>query len=288
MLSQYPTEVDTKTDVWSLGCLLYTMLFGRSPFEFGPNGSFERLAVMNGNVKWSGHGGLEHTTWQTMGTPVPQKKKKKKTWTKTKRNPASTEDRGTRVMGATEVMETIRGMLCPAVEQRWTMGKVMERTKLWGMRQKDGEEGMEGKEGQEGKEGKGYRREREREEMKDSSAKDSSAIARDSWALANDEEEPEEQNQGPTANGFEVNWDTAAVAAAPSPGSPSKKKKHKKHKKKHKKTQPKKTVVGGREEGVKGMEEKEENEEDFGEFIKAPTKQQTDSIGAVVLDVVPV
>lgn len=61
-----PCKIGAETDVWSLGCVLYAMAFGRSPFEFGPKGSFERLAVMNASLYFEGHtsGGLENTKWR--------------------------------------------------------------------------------------------------------------------------------------------------------------------------------------------------------------------------------
>ena len=60
-----PHCIGPETDLWSLGCLLYAMAFGRSPFEFGPRGSFERLAVMNASVHFARHtpGGLENQLW---------------------------------------------------------------------------------------------------------------------------------------------------------------------------------------------------------------------------------
>ena len=75
-----PHCVGPETDVWSLGCLLYAMAFGRSPFEFGPHGSFERLAVMNSTLHFEGHAtpvGLENVTWSN----------KMSAWNNTKEDP---------------------------------------------------------------------------------------------------------------------------------------------------------------------------------------------------------
>jgi serine/threonine kinase 16 len=41
------TEIDTRVDVWSLGCTMYCIAFGLSPFESLKEGVL-RLAILNG------------------------------------------------------------------------------------------------------------------------------------------------------------------------------------------------------------------------------------------------
>ncbi|KAI7755713.1 hypothetical protein M8C21_012264 [Ambrosia artemisiifolia] len=48
------TDIDERTDVWSLGCTLFAIMYGASPFEYalGESGGSLQLAVMNGQIKW--------------------------------------------------------------------------------------------------------------------------------------------------------------------------------------------------------------------------------------------
>ena len=43
----YPSEIDERVDVWGVGCVLYALAFGRSPFETVREG-VSRLAILNG------------------------------------------------------------------------------------------------------------------------------------------------------------------------------------------------------------------------------------------------
>jgi serine/threonine kinase 16 len=43
---QHPSSVDERVDVWALGCSLYCLAFGRSPFETRKEG-ISRLAILN-------------------------------------------------------------------------------------------------------------------------------------------------------------------------------------------------------------------------------------------------
>ncbi|XP_038978532.1 probable serine/threonine-protein kinase DDB_G0291350 [Phoenix dactylifera] len=47
-------NIDERTDIWSLGCTLYAIMYGSSPFEYvlGESGGSLQLAVMNAQIKW--------------------------------------------------------------------------------------------------------------------------------------------------------------------------------------------------------------------------------------------
>ncbi|KAH9621553.1 hypothetical protein KSS87_013133, partial [Heliosperma pusillum] len=47
-------DIDERTDIWSLGCTLYAIMYGVSPFEYalGEAGGSLQLAVVNVQVKW--------------------------------------------------------------------------------------------------------------------------------------------------------------------------------------------------------------------------------------------
>lgn len=47
-------DIDARTDIWSLGCTLYAIMYGVSPFEYalGESGGSLQLAIMNAQIKW--------------------------------------------------------------------------------------------------------------------------------------------------------------------------------------------------------------------------------------------
>jgi len=48
------TLLDERTDIWALGCTLYAIMYGMSPFEYALNeqGGSLHLAIISGVVKW--------------------------------------------------------------------------------------------------------------------------------------------------------------------------------------------------------------------------------------------
>ncbi|XP_021728549.1 serine/threonine-protein kinase 16-like [Chenopodium quinoa] len=47
-------NIDERTDIWSLGCTLYAIMYGVSPFEYalGESGGSLQLAIVNVQIKW--------------------------------------------------------------------------------------------------------------------------------------------------------------------------------------------------------------------------------------------
>ncbi|XP_068464538.1 uncharacterized protein [Phaseolus vulgaris] len=48
------SDIDERTDIWSLGCTLYAIMYGVSPFEYalGESGGSLQLAIVNCQIKW--------------------------------------------------------------------------------------------------------------------------------------------------------------------------------------------------------------------------------------------
>ncbi len=47
----YPSKVDERVDIWGLGCSMFCIAFGRSPFEL-PKEGISRLAILNGKFSF--------------------------------------------------------------------------------------------------------------------------------------------------------------------------------------------------------------------------------------------
>ncbi|KAG5572038.1 hypothetical protein H5410_061804 [Solanum commersonii] len=47
-------DIDERTDIWSLGCTLFAIMYGVSPFEYALEESDEspQLAIVNAQIKW--------------------------------------------------------------------------------------------------------------------------------------------------------------------------------------------------------------------------------------------
>jgi serine/threonine protein kinase len=228
-----PGVVDEKTDVWSLGCMLYCMAFGRSPFEFGPGGSFERLAVMNGNVSFEGHHGLGDVRWRSRSEDGGKAGGGQEGG---QQAPVA----GGKVVETPGFVDLVRGMLQVDPAKRLRMQEVMHRA-MWrvGDTGDDMMDGLETTEGNSKNSGGG-------ESDGDQSAAD--LTPRDSWAgLGGGDGE----DDGVTVkDSFDVDWGVvdkvADLVVAPSTDHMSQKKKKKTKKKKKKKK--KKTAAAGTED----------------------------------------
>ncbi|KAK8962700.1 3-phosphoinositide-dependent protein kinase 1 [Platanthera guangdongensis] len=71
-------DIDERTDVWSLGCTLYAIMYGESPFEYaaGETGDSLQQAIMNAQINWPAGSGSPysdqlHQFVQWMLSPQP-------------------------------------------------------------------------------------------------------------------------------------------------------------------------------------------------------------------------
>ncbi|GAA0158262.1 non-receptor serine/threonine protein kinase [Lithospermum erythrorhizon] len=48
------SDIDERTDIWSLGCTLFAIMYGASPFEYAleESGGSLQLAIVNAQIKW--------------------------------------------------------------------------------------------------------------------------------------------------------------------------------------------------------------------------------------------
>lgn len=270
-MTKYPTTIDAKTDVWSLGCLLYTMMFGRSPFEFGPNGSFERLAVMNGTYYVEGHDFLEKTRWRGGSG-----------------HGNGDDDGGERKVVEDHVLlELLRMMLCPDTEKRANLEEIVRVVE-----KKMGVVGLTG--GGEGGGGEGGEgEEKRRSALMDEESEEDERQAREEEERRRIEVETEWGNpmlqkdsgkKGNVVEGdgneFEVEWDKVKEreGTKDSKNILAERKKRKKKKSRKKKSRKKKEEKregegevgegGGKVEKGKERGDEEEDEDEFGEFSK--------------------
>ena len=288
-MTKYPTTIDAKTDVWSLGCLLYTMMFGRSPFEFGPSGSFERLAVMNGTYYVEGHDFLEKTRWRGGSG-----------------HGNGDDDGGERkVIEAHVLLELLRMMLCPDTEKRANLEEIVrvveKKMGIVGFISNGGGGGDEG--------GEGEGEEKRRSALMDEESEEDEREAREEEERRRIEVETEWGNPmlqkdsgkkgnvvegGGTCNEFEVEWDKVEEREEGTKDSKNilaegkkKRKKKKSRKKKSRKKKEEKREGEGEEEGEgevgdegggkvdervpeqgkeRGDEDEDEDEDEFGDF----------------------
>ena len=243
-----PTIVDEKTDVWSLGCMVYCMAFGRSPFEFGPGGSFERLAVMNGNVSFEGHHGLENVRWRSEAKGAEARGRggggeEKCRTSKGRQSPAA----GAKVVETPGFVELVRGMLQVDPADRLSLKEVMHRA-MWRVGD-SGDDMMDGLKTVEGDSdiasGIGHLEGGERPSYPADVAAD--MAPRDSWA---DLDGSPEHDGKDAQSEFDVDWGAVEEVAGPVVAQSTDRKNQKKKKKKKKKRKKAAATTAGTEDLV--------------------------------------